>query len=243
MENTDDQRFNSGSDESIENDSKSFFENLKKEIEEGNDDSMDPVNASLSPDYPRITTIYSKWYTRTCLVCGLKFRENDIVRLCPKCNKAYHDDDQYNLHCWQKHFANKNVCTKPGYDLIDEVYRSGCSYELPDSFDNQQKIENESERIERVSEQFLQGLKSMWKAFGDKNVIEVKAADTHIIGLKCPWCRFSIRIGDRVVKCPCNKCNTYFHNDIFRHLECWNDWNGTKGNDFCPTSGAKIEKN
>ena len=74
-----------------------------------------------------------------------------------------------------------------------------------------------------------------------ETTLEVKQGDP-IVGRKCPWCRFMIRAGDRVVKCPCGKCSAYFHNDIFRHLTCWNDWNDSKGNDYCPITGARIEK-
>ena len=224
-------------------DSTSFFERLKKEVQEGSDASLDPVNAGLPDHFIRTTTIYSPWYTRTCPVCKLKFRENDNVRICPFCKQAYHDDDQYSLHCWQKHFANDNVCKKEGTDPILGIKRKGCKFKPTDAFNDQDNIrqqEHFSGRIEKVSEQFLLGLESMWKPFGNSQIIEVKPDDP-MIGQKCPWCRFSIRVGDRVVKCPCNNCNTYFHNDIFRHLECWNDWNGTKGNDFCPTTGAKID--
>ena len=225
---------------------KTVYEKLKEELMAGVEASKDPINAGLPKHFPRITTIYSPWYTRTCPVCGLKFRENDRVRLCPKCDRAYHDDDQFNLHCWHTHFANGNECTTGGNSHFYNKDHPGCSYKWPDKADvhapSQQTDLISSVRIEQVSTQFLKGLQSTWHAFGNKDVIEVKATDK-IIGFKCPWCRFSIRVGDRVVKCPCGNCNTYFHNDIFRHLECWNDWNGTQGNDFCPTSGAKIEKN
>jgi hypothetical protein len=45
-----------------------------------------------------------------------------------------------------------------------------------------------------------------------------------------------------VVRCPCGQCDTYFHDDVFRHLTCWDEWNGSRGHDYCPTTGAKIEK-
>ncbi|HEY4389505.1 MAG TPA: hypothetical protein VGN34_34120, partial [Ktedonobacteraceae bacterium] len=58
---------------------------------------------------------------------------------------------------------------------------------------------------------------------------------------KCPWCRFRVRVGDWVVACPCqSNCGTYFHQDVFRHLTCWNEWNGVTGHNFCPTTGASY---
>lgn len=61
-----------------------------------------------------------------------------------------------------------------------------------------------------------------------------------MIGHKCPWCRFHIRIGDCVVQCPCGNCNTWFHDDLYRHLTCWNAWHGPQGNKYCPVTGAQI---
>jgi len=58
---------------------------------------------------------------------------------------------------------------------------------------------------------------------------------------KCPECGYKFREGDRVVACPCG-CGAYFHDDIHRHLTCWNDWNGPKGRDYCTISGKRIDR-
>jgi hypothetical protein len=29
--------------------------------------------------------------------------------------------------------------------------------------------------------------------------------------------------------------------DIYRHLTCWNEWNGARGHDYCPTTCTPIE--
>ena len=218
---------------------------LRQEIEAGIAASRDPENAALPALYARITTLYSPWYTRTCPECTLKFREGDRVRLCPTCGQAYHDDDQYHLHCWEAHFINGKVCKPNRYDPIAEVNRPGCEYRWPGTFPDARPGERDharqSRRIRHISQHFLQGLETIWTPFGKESIYEVKPGDS-MIGHKCPWCRFMIRVGDHVVKCPCGKCETYFHDDIFRHLTCWNDWNGTRGHDYCPTTGARINR-
>ena len=218
---------------------------LRQEIDGGIAASRDPVNASLPELAARLTTIYSPWYTRTCPECKDKFREDDRVRLCPMCEQAYHDDAQYSLQCWRTHFAAGHVCKRGGYDPIAEVPRPRCNYrwsgKFPDEAGRTSQKAQGSRRVERVTSQFLGGLATVWQPFGERTVREVKPGES-IIGHKCPWCRFHIRAGDRVVKCPCGKCETYFHDDIFRHLTCWNDWNGTQGNNYCPTSGAEIAR-
>jgi len=218
---------------------------LREEIDAGRAASRDPDNAELPDLYARQTTIYSPWYTRTCPECKHKFREGDHARLCPVCGQAYHDDDQYELACWQDHFADGSVCRESRTDPISGVYRQGCDYRWSGIFPDESKdAEAESQPARRVFEvttQFLRGLENVWSSFGEEAVFEVEAG-TPIVGRKCPWCRFQIRAGDRVVKCPCGDCDTYFHDDIFRHLTCWNEWNGSQGNDYCPTTGAKIER-
>ncbi len=213
---------------------------LRQEIKAGIAASRDPENAGLPDLAARTTTIYSPWYTRTCPECKLKFREDDRVRLCPVCEQAYHDDHQYKLYCWQTHFANGAVCKKGGYDPIAEVNKPGCNYQWLGTFPDETGREiQQSRRVVQVTAQFLYGLEKIWTPFGEEAVREVKQDDP-IVGHKCPWCRFYIRPGDRVVKCPCGQCNTYFHDDIFRHLTCWNDWNGSKGHNYCPTTGVRI---
>jgi hypothetical protein len=219
---------------------------LYEEIKAGIAASRDPTNAGLpDPTTRKTTTIYSHWYTRTCPECKHKFREGDRVRLCPQCEQAYHDDDQYHLYCWQKHFANDSVCRKERYDPIAEVKRKGCDYRWSGTFPDESEDVGEealpARRVAEVTGQFLHGLENVWSPFGEEAVFEVEAGSP-IVGHNCPWCRFQIRAGDRVVKCPCGKCDTYFHDDIFRHLTCWDDWNGSRGNDYCPTTGARIER-
>ena len=165
------------------------YHRCRAEIDLGIASSRDPVNAFLPDLHPRTTTIYSPWYTRTCPVCGHKFREGDRVRLCPgvegkPCGQAYHDDAHYDLRCWPERFKGGQVCKKGGYDRFAGRDVAGCSF--------------------------------TWSG---------EPADHD---------------GAHVVKCPCGRCETYFHDDIYRRLECWNQWNGSQGLFYCPTTGARI---
>lgn len=219
---------------------------LRLEFKEGMAASRDPSNAGKpDPITRKETTIYSPWYTRTCPECKQKFREGDMVRLCPQCGRAYHDDDQYQLYCWQTHFATYGVCQPARDDPFSRARTEGCPYQGPPTFPDEAGRGGQSSRAARrlpqVTGQFLRGLEAVWTPFGAEAVFEVEAGSS-LVGHKCPWCRFQIRAGDRVVKCPCGQCNTYFHDDIFRHLACWDEWNGSQGNDYCPTSGARIER-
>jgi hypothetical protein len=222
----------------------SLRERLHEEFEAGKRAARDPLNAGLPDLAVRTTTIYSQWYTRTCLECRDKFRDDDRVRQCPRCGQAYHDDDRYALSCWRRHFAHGGVCREPSYDRIAEVERGGCSFKLQAGAENRTPAEAETDsasnwRIASISRQFLSGLQHILeKPFGEGELIEVSDRSP-LIGRKCPWCRFSVRAGDRVVQCPCG-CNTWFHNDVFRHLTCWNDWNGHRGRTYCPTTGRSI---
>ncbi|MDX9956170.1 MAG: hypothetical protein RBT75_18880 [Anaerolineae bacterium] len=213
---------------------------LREQFEQGKRAAQDPANAELPELCLRTTTIYSRWFTLTCPECKHTFREEDKVRLCPECGQAYHDDAQYGLHCWQQHFAAGRECKPGGFDPFTEIDLPGCSYqwngELPDTATTEATADT---RILAVTTQFQVGLRNEWTAFGDAQVIEVQPGSS-LVGRKCPWCKFDIRAGDRVVKCPCGHCNTYFHDDVFRHLTCWNAWNGSRGSSHCPTTGAPL---
>jgi hypothetical protein len=224
----------------------SFRVKLAQQLQAGNHDSKDPKNAGIPALAARTTTIYSPWCIRTCSHCGLDFREGDRVRLCPKCRRAYHDDPQLHLRCWPHHFRDGRVCRPPRRDpqtRRPDPNDPGCPYtwdgHLPDAAEP--VAERPADRPEGIIRAFLAGLEGSWTAFGDAEVILVQP-DDHLVGLKCPWCRYLIRAGDRVVKCPCGRCDTYFHEDVYHRLTCWSEWNGAQGHDFCPTTLAKIEK-
>ncbi len=213
---------------------------LRDEIEIGIHMADDPANANLPDLAPRVTTINSPWYARTCRVCKHKFREGDRVRLCPQCDEPYHDDEQYELHCWQKKFASGQVCTEGGIDRFSglEIPRCDFTYSgpLPDEHRpvDEQSLPHTAPATTLVV-QFVGGLERVWQPFGEQHAVKVAPGDA-AVGRSCPWCRFRIRAGDWVVACPCG-CGAYFHQDIFRHLTCWNEWNGVEGNDYCPITG------
>jgi len=227
-----------------------FKEQLRVEISQGMAMAVDPTNANLPNLALRTTTINSPWYARTCRVCQDKFREGDQVRLCPECGAVYHDDAQYDLHCWQDHFASGKICTEGGFDRFSEAETPCCNYTWPGELPDQSRTESSSgsDSLPHVSptaplvDQFVTGLEKVWRPFGEQKSFKVQH-DSPLVGRNCPWCRFRVRASDWVVACPCgNDCGTYFHQDVFRHLTCWNEWNGVAGNDYCPTTGAPYGK-
>jgi hypothetical protein len=218
---------------------------LRQEIDTGIVTSRDPANADLPKDAVRTTTMYSAWYVRSCPECKQRFRDGDGVRLCLSCEQAYHDDELYQLYCWHEHFKSGRVCREARFDPITEVHDQGCPYQWAGGEQSVQKPTGSgaarAPHMAQVTTQFLQGLEEVWTPYGQEPVLVVDD-DSPIIGYSCPWCRFQVRAGDRVVKCPCGKCNAHFHDDIYRHMTCWNDWKiDSKGNDYCPITGEKIE--
>ncbi len=214
------------------------------EFHAGLDLARDPQNADLPPLAVRVTTIYSPWFTRACPVCRFKFREGDRVRLCPQCEQAYHDDDPSHLHCWRIHFKDGGPCRAAARD-----HRFSCSGKIdgcdfrwrPDGAAADSLAVPNRPAAERMARMFREGLESVWKPFGKAAVIHVR--ENHpAVGLDCPWCRFKIRPGDRVVACPCGECGGFFHDDIHRRLACWDNWNGARGRGYCPFSGKKIQR-
>jgi uncharacterized C2H2 Zn-finger protein len=220
---------------------------LRNEIDSGIAMAADPTNANLPDLAIRITSVNSPWYSQTCLICKHKFREGDQVRLCPQCGKAYHDDDQYDLHCWQKKFTDGEICTRGGVDRFGRGV-ARCDFLWFGSLPEKPLIDNPDSQIAKTHvtpsvllvTQFLHGLEQIWRPFGEQPVVKVEPGSP-IVGNSCPWCRFRIRSGDWVVACPC-RCGTYFHQDVFRHLTCWNEWNGVEGNNYCPVTGRSYEE-
>ena len=94
---------------------------LRQEILQGRESARDPLNANLPVLFLRVTTMYSPWFARNCPVCKDNFRERDQVRVCPQCHQAYHDDDQYGLHCWQDHFIDGRCCREGGDSRFGEA--------------------------------------------------------------------------------------------------------------------------
>lgn len=218
------------------------FPKIAEQIEDGLKASRDPLNADLPDLALRSTTIYSPWYTQPCPECQFKFREGDMVRVCPDCGQAYHSDNQYRLFCWEAHFADGRACKPGGFDRFSCVHIDGCGFRWHGTVaERKSGSDVSSTPFFSMRESFLRGLETVWSPFGGEQVLEVRPGDP-MAGLNCPWCRFRIRPGDRVVRCPCGKCGTFFHDDIFRHMRCWDDWNGSKGRDFCPATGDPIQR-
>lgn len=216
---------------------------LRQELDLGLRMAVDPTNANLPPLTLRVTTMHSPWFMTLCGQCHNKFREGDLVRLCPRCGTPYHDDSHFNLHCWQQKFGQGGVCTIGGRDRFSPQVVEPCDYHwdglLPDAAADPGRDVAASLSTEAVN-QFVAGLRHSWPTFGDKMIYKVQIGDPMVMRI-CPWCRLRIRAGDWVVECPCG-CGTYFHEDIFRHLTCWNEWNGVAGNNHCPNTGRAYQK-
>ena len=191
--------------------------------------ARDPHNSLLPDNALKQTTIYSDWYTKECTECKLVFREEDQVRVCPKCGDAYHEDLRYNLACWSDNVED-GMCPCGDFELLDEP--------LPQKPEEEEQ--GQSGVFAGVHEQFYEGLRSSWKDFGEESIrVQIAQDGDPVIGKRCPMCRFKIRPGDRYIQSPCG-CLTFFHNDLFRHLSCWNNWNGKDGKGHCPVSGQKC---
>lgn len=220
------------------------------EVELGIALSADPVNANRPDLDLRITTLNSPWFARTCRICKDKFREGDQVRLCPNCSEPFHDDKQYSLHCWQKKFAAGAICKEGRQegepDRFNESGRGiprcefSCSSpaDIDTSLPSSEKASSHSSPAALLVKQFVKGIETTWRPFGEQQSIKVVPGSSPV-GHYCPMCRFRMRVGDWVVACPCqSNCGTYFHQDVFRQLTCWNNWNGVQGNNHCPNTGA-----
>jgi hypothetical protein len=163
------------------------YHRCRAEIDLGIASSRDPVNAFLPDLHPRTTTIYSPWYTRTCPACGHKFREGDRVRLCPgvegkPCGQAYHDDGHYDLRCWPEHFKGGQVCKKGGFDRFAGRDVAGCSFTwsgTPVDHDGSTgQADSASQRNDVLIRHFERGLMSVWRAFGERDVLLAKPGDS-----------------------------------------------------------------
>lgn len=199
---------------------------LRNEMQLGIKKAKDRKNNVL-PDLALLkTTDESKWWGDSCPVCNDTFREHDLVRTCPKCKQAYHDDASFDLRCWNKHFTSgSNTCINCGVFKWDgslpekEFFHQGTISAFP-----------------VMEVQFFAGLGSTWKTFGDAKIHIVTAGDFRI-GKTCLHCRQKIRLGDRLVKCPCSsKCLVHFHHDVLKNRTCWNEYHGKDGKNYCPES-------
>lgn len=198
---------------------------LREEMRFGIQKASDKKN-NILPDLALMkTTEQSRWHGNSCPVCRDTFRQHDLVRACPKCKQAYHDDASFGLRCWGLHFKSGNICINCNDFKWDGV--------LPaKEFFHQTEISP----FPVMEELFFAGLGATWKVYANAKIHIVTAGDFRI-GKICLYCRQPIRLGERLVKCPCSsKCMVHFHNDVLRNRTCWNDHNGKDGKNYCPES-------
>ena len=187
-------------------------DDLQRALERGMAMARDPRNAQVrSLHDPRVTTIYSPWLLRVCAYCHHTFREDDIVLPDPAHpSQMLHDDPRFGLYCWHR---AQQLPIEPRTTAL---------------------------RNEAVHAAFMRGLTQHWQPAGNQQT-ELVSARSVLIGRKCPICRHTVRRGDQVVLCPCGRgCNGAFHQDITRHLTCWNTWNRGEQRSYCGFTGAPF---
>jgi hypothetical protein len=184
-------------------------EELEHAIKRGIEMADDPLNAARKPHEPRITTLYSPWLLQTCRMCRHSFREEDQVLPDPHLADAMlHEDPQAGLFCWSK--WRGLTPTKPSAPPLDAAVR----------------------------EDFMRGVRQHWKPAGNL-AVELVQRGMGLVGRRCPICRHTVRLGDHVVRCPCGRgCNGVFHQDLTRHLTCWDTWNRGSERAFCAFTQA-----
>lgn len=188
---------------------------LDAAIQRGLAIARDPQNAHITdPHTPRITTIYSPWYSEICLRCGHTLREDDQVLPHPNRPERYlHEDPATGFGCWSR---------LQGLPLLVT-------------------LAEDTPELAAVREQFLAGLHAHWtpeQANKRLDTLVVKRGDPWVLQI-CTICGHSVRVGDQVVRCPCGNpsCHGVFHQDITRHLTCWDTWGRTHYRQYCAFTG------
>jgi hypothetical protein len=185
---------------------------IEKAFKDGMAMARDPRNAQCRhPDEIRTTTIYSPWLLQVCQICHHTFREDDHVLPDPEHpERMLHADARSALHCWSR--AQRRVA----------VPTTGAPANM------------------EIRTAFLQGLHAHWCPTGNRDT-ELVQPGSPLIGRRCPICRHTVRIGDQVVRCPCGRqCGGVFHQDITRHLTCWDAWNRGEQRTYCALTGAAF---
>jgi hypothetical protein len=172
---------------------------LQQMLDRGIAMARDPLNAASlhDPQAARVTTLYSSWLLEYCRVCHHTFREDDIVRPHFELSDVMlHEDARTGLMCWSR--VQQLPVSQPLLAQLEDI-------------------------DENLREEFMRGLRIHWNPAKDAQAILVPSR-SNLIGLKCPICRHTVRGGDWVVPCSCNRCGGVFHQDITRHLTCWETW-------------------
>jgi hypothetical protein len=188
---------------------------LRQMLERGMTMARDPLNAAVmrDPSAARVTTLYSSWLLEYCRVCHHTFREDDTVRPDPDLSGVMlHADERTGLMCW--YWAQQLPVERPLLAQLEDI-------------------------DENLREEFMRGLRVHWNPARDAQAILVPSR-SNLIGLKCPICRHTVRGGDWVVRCSCNRCGGVFHQDITRQLTCWEAWTRSGVRDYCAFIGAPL---
>jgi hypothetical protein len=193
---------------------------LEQAIKRGFKLARDPQNALIrDPHTPRTTTIYSEWYRDVCPICHHTFREDDLV--------LPHPDPPASRSSRRRRIT-----------MVHEDHRSAlCCWSALHGHIADQVITPETHTQMRAA--FLDGLHTHWHP--DENLqTVVVAAGSRFVRLDCPICRHTVRAGDTVVLCPCGRCGGVFHQDITRHLTCWDTWSLSGHRTYCAFTGVAV---
>jgi hypothetical protein len=185
---------------------------LQYAIKRGLRMARDPQNAGIDDLHtPRITTIDSWWYGQTCVVCHHSFRDGDhVLPHLTRPGCMVHEDSAAGLWCASR-LAGLPVPSVPS-DSGNTALRAV----------------------------FLDALHQHWHPDANLHCLTVERGSP-FIGRKCPICRHTVRPGDIVVPCPCGwDCGGVFHQDITRHLTCWDTWSRGRDRAYCPFTGAPM---
>jgi hypothetical protein len=186
---------------------------LERQLQRGIDMARDPRNAHVrDPLHPRVTTLYSSWLLQTCLRCQHTFRIDDRVLPHPsRPERMLHEDPETGLVCYSR-LSGRTLPQPQVTPINPEVHAA-----------------------------FLRGLEQSWRPTGNVQLIVVPPKSLYI-GRKCPICRHTVRKGDTIVRCPCGRpeCSGVFHQDVQRHLTCWDTWSVGMRRQHCAFTGAPI---
>lgn len=186
-------------------------DNLRKQLLHGLEMARDPRNALVrDPQAPRVTTLYSPWLLQVCRVCRHSFREEDLVRPDPARPERMLHEDPRAGLCCWSHASG--FPPPPAAEVLATPTRDA----------------------------FLQGLHTHWQPAGATRA-ELVPPRSELILRRCPICRHSVRPGDTVIRCPCGRgCGGVFHQDVLRHLTCWETWSRGATRFYCAFTGAPF---
>lgn len=195
------------------------LEVLRHDLQRGEAEALDPVNAEAVEGGRAVTTLQSRWLHRLCPVCGHTFRPGDEVDVAPD-GTVRHDGGL--LPC------------AVGHDPDDDhsPARESAPAELADFFTGLHESwpPPDDLPVRRLEE-------------GDSLL------DPPIHGFRrhtCAVCAHTLRPLDHVIICPCSPdrplCAVAIHRDLLRGLHCWSAWDPGAVRQHCPATSREVRE-